>query len=353
MSIGVVVGVLLGLAVLVLVVELVRRTRALGRRSAQIQKQAVRTDRVLRRRTRALAREERRTRRRLEAHRTATEARASEQAAQLEVLRQEVGELKVEIRRQRRQVVNAVLTGTDPATSGGRGVAAADLVLPPVEIRMGGEHFRDDAAFVERAVRDVRILVEEAGLDERSRLLDWGCGAGRLAVGVKHVFGAVADYHGVDVQALLVDWAQENLADERTRFTRVDLSNQRYNPRGRPVWTIPGADASVDVFYAYSVFSHMQLDETAAYLREIARLLAPGARAVITAFVEDDVPEWSENPAGYGPLEWSGALHCVRFDRPAFERLVREAGLAVDAFEYGQETDGQSRYVLRPAVAAR
>ena len=54
-----------------------------------------------------------------------------------------------------------------------------------------------------------------------------------------------------------------------------------------------------------------------------------------------------ENPEGYGPLEWLGRLHCVRYDRAHYESLVAATGLAVDRFEYGRETDGQSMYVLR------
>jgi len=40
-------------------------------------------------------------------------------------------------------------------------------------------------------------------------------------------------------------------------------------------------------------------------------------------------------------------LHCTRFDRRHFEEHVAAAGMAVDRFVYGRETDGQSLYVLR------
>jgi ubiquinone/menaquinone biosynthesis C-methylase UbiE len=215
---------------------------------------------------------------------------------------------------------------------------------------MGGAHFEDDREFVASAVRDVHRLGRLAGLDTRSRVLDWGCGAGRLNVGIRVALGGVADYHGVDVQRVLIDWANEHLADEHSRFTFVDLANARYNPDGARARSIPGEDGAVDVFYAYSVFSHMLAPDVAAYLGEIARLLTSSGRAMVTAFVEEGVPDCTENPPGYGPLEWSGALHCVRFDRRAFEQLVGAAGLAVDRFVYGRETDGQSLYVLRPAT---
>jgi ubiquinone/menaquinone biosynthesis C-methylase UbiE len=214
---------------------------------------------------------------------------------------------------------------------------------------MGGDHFVDDLAFVESAVADVDRLQALAGLTADSRLLDWGCGAGRLAVGIKHTLGNVADYHGVDVQPQLIEWADENLSDEHTRFTLVDQANARYNPDGSLVREIPTQNDSVDVFYAYSVFSHMLVDDISAYLRVIARILAPTGHAIVTAFVEDDVPSWTENPVGYGPLTWTGRLHCVRYNKAFFDLLLRHWGLDVVHFEHGQETDGQSLYVLTRA----
>ena len=221
------------------------------------------------------------------------------------------------------------------------------LVLPPGRYRMGGAHFKDDKAFIRTAVRDVERLEQYCGLTADSALLDWGCGAGRLAVGVRQHLGRVRDYHGVDVQPELVAWAEANLAGPGYRFTCVDVSNERYNPDGSKERTIAAEPATVDVFYAYSVFSHMNDEDTPAYLALIGQGLSARGRALLTCFVEEDVAPWQENPDGYGPLDWKGRLHCTRFERQHFEGHVRAAGLAVERFEYGQETDGQSLYVLR------
>lgn len=228
------------------------------------------------------------------------------------------------------------------------GTSPAGVKLPPTVYRMGGAHFRQDETFVSSAVAEVGRLEERIGLNPSSRLLDWGCGAGRLAVGVVERMGRIDRYHGVDIQKHLVDWAQRHLGDRPGfTFTHVDLANPRYNPGGSHERTIPGASGDYDGFYAYSVFSHLMGDDTAAYLVEVSRLLAPGGRAFVTAFVEEDVPDEEENPAGYGPLQWSGPLHCVRFERGFFEDMVRVAGLEVEALEHGGETDGQSLYILR------
>lgn len=214
---------------------------------------------------------------------------------------------------------------------------------------MGGVHFLDDAAFVASAKRDVARLAQQ-GLTRDSALLDWGCGAGRLAIGVLETWGGIARYDGIDVQKDLVTWATRHVARGSIAFTHVDISNARYNRNGSPERRIPGGSSTYDAVYGYSVLSHMDASELAAYLREICRLLKPDGFAWVTAFVEDGVPDVSENPAGYGPIPWAGALHCVRFERAYFDSVASSAGLRVHLFEHGQETDGQSSYVLRPSV---
>lgn len=221
--------------------------------------------------------------------------------------------------------------------------------LPPLELRSGGEHFVQDADYVRLAVRDVVTLQEVGGLDAGSRVLDWGCGAGRLAVGL-HLAGAdFASYLGVDVQAPDVDWANEHLATDRMRFVRVDAPNERYNPAGTAGHDLPAERGSVDVFFAYSVFSHLAADDTARYLDSLAEVLSPSGRAVVTAFTEPDVQAWQENPEGYGPIAWDGPLHCVRYDEDFFADLAAASGLGMLQVRYGGETDGQSLLVLAHA----
>lgn len=215
---------------------------------------------------------------------------------------------------------------------------------------MGGDHFRSDEAFVDSAVGEVDRLAELVGLDERSSLLDWGCGAGRLAIGVAERMSRIEAYVGLDVQHHLIDWAARHLGRrEGFQFAWVDVVNARYNSGGAKQAVIPASESSFDIVYAYSVFSHMQSADSYAYLNEFSRVLKPDGRAFFTAFVEEDVPDEIVNPHGYGPIQWSGPLHCVRYSREYFERILVKANLEVELRQHGQETDGQSLYVVRTA----
>lgn len=231
---------------------------------------------------------------------------------------------------------------------------ASGLPLPPVPLRAGGTHFRANRDFVAAARAEARRLIDTAGLDAGSRVLDLGCGAGRLAIGIVAELGAIRSYCGIDVGAPVVAWCERHLAPRAPclEFRRVDVRNERYNPTGSEMgqgYRLPVGDASVDIVHAYSLFSHMVAADVVAYVGEVRRVLAAGGRAVVTAFVEDDVPAQTSNPAGYGPRTWRGALHCVLFERRFFDALLADAGLRTVDFRHGGETDGQSLYVLAAA----
>ena len=233
------------------------------------------------------------------------------------------------------------------------------LVLPPAKLRWGGPRYRDDAVYVNSGRRNVRMLAKAAGLTESSRVLDVGCGPGRLLTGLLAEFGSVGAYVGVDVNRPVVEWAQENLADPEhgIDFRHIDVPNERYNRKGRESSrTLPIGDESFDIITLLSVFSHMWLRDIEAYCLEIARLLSPGGRVFLTAFTEYGVPLEEENPKNYH-REWSGPLHCVRLNRPHFEEIIYRSGLVIHKFDYRNTADGQSSFLVGrgddPAFEAR
>jgi SAM-dependent methyltransferase len=226
--------------------------------------------------------------------------------------------------------------------------------LPPSSIRLGGHNFEDDGAFLDAAVRDAQRLQGDLGISVSSRVLDIGCGVGRLPIGLLAHFGQMPPYTGVDVTEGVIRWCQKHITDPAATFVHLDLANKRYNPRGEAIsgsLRLPLSDASFDAIYLYSVFSHMELLDIKTYLKEFKRLLAPDATVFLTAFVEDDVPDVEVNPAGYGtfPGDWEGELHCVRYNRGFLEQQITSAGLKVSRLDHAGDTDGQSAIYLQHA----
>jgi SAM-dependent methyltransferase len=242
-----------------------------------------------------------------------------------------------------RDLARKVTNWLDARRTSGR--SPTGMPLPPARFRMGGSNFESDDAFIEGGRKDARRLVKLADLGSEKSVLDFGCGSGRLAVGLIEELGGVQRYVGFDVQRHLIHWAQSHIVWPGFSFVGMDAPNARYRPNGKGARAIPVYD-TFDVAYAYSVFSHMQTDDVRSYLREFKRLLNPGGRAFFTAFVEDGVPQQTVNPDRYGSVKWEGPLHCVRFSREWFDSLVDELGFKVQHVEHGSDTDGQSLYVV-------
>ena len=113
-------------------------------------------------------------------------------------------------------------------------------------------------------------------LGRDSRVLDFGCGWGRL------------------LRLFLREVAPENLLGVDVLDQAIELCRQ-INPwcrfeRIEPLPPIALSDQSFDLIYLFSVFSHLSEDAHAAWLAEFHRLLRPGGLLIATtrprAFIE-------------------------------------------------------------------
>jgi SAM-dependent methyltransferase len=233
-------------------------------------------------------------------------------------------------------------------------VIYGDITLPPCELRSGGPDFGEDAFFLASARAEADRLVRAFALSKKSRVLDIGCGVGRLAIGILSRVGQIEKYRGVDVNRRSIRWCRRYLEGVHPsfRFVRINVRNPRYNPSGRalsPNFRLPFANREFDVVYLYSVFSHMPTADVRIYLQESRRVLAPSGGLFFTAFAESDVPEVSVNPEGYR-REWTGPLHCVRYNREFLQSLLSENGFTLAQTDYATETDGQSAFYATIAL---
>ncbi len=131
------------------------------------------------------------------------------------------------------------------------------------------------------------------GLKGEDRVLDIGCGAGRMAIGIGHRYGWTNALTGFDIIKVDVDVCREGITSQHPNFQfhHVDAWNGHYNSKGvvRPHEVLfPAADASIDFAFATSVFTHMFRREVAHYLAECLRVLAPGGALLTTWFILTD-----------------------------------------------------------------
>jgi SAM-dependent methyltransferase len=146
-----------------------------------------------------------------------------------------------------------------------------------------------------RAVGDelLGLLIDQAQLRPGERVLDVGCGIGRLARPLTGYLSATGSYAGFDVVPAGIEWCRERIESRfaNFRFELADVRNATYNPDGGAdpaAYRFPYPDGSFDLAAATSLFTHLTPAAAANYLRETARVLAPGGRLLATFFVLDD-----------------------------------------------------------------
>jgi SAM-dependent methyltransferase len=136
----------------------------------------------------------------------------------------------------------------------------------------------------------VEKFITLGGLQPHHRVLDVGCGIGRIAGPLTQYLDAQGSYEGFDIVKMGIDWCNEKIAPRyrNFRFQLVDISNSQYNPGGAGSacgFRFPYEPGSFDFVCLTSVFTHMQRAPFECYLGEIARVLKVGGRCFVTFFV--------------------------------------------------------------------
>ncbi|MEO0883927.1 MAG: class I SAM-dependent methyltransferase [Pseudomonadota bacterium] len=150
------------------------------------------------------------------------------------------------------------------------------LAIPPALLMATVAGHADWRGFLrsgEDALATFAAAVDRNGGDFSSaeRVLDFGCGCGRLA---RHAPAYTsAEFHGVDYNPDLVAWCDQNLPGT---FALNKL---------RPPLNVP--DNHFDTMYLLSVFTHLRIPTQTEWLKEFHRILKPGGHCLIT--FHDDV----------------------------------------------------------------
>jgi SAM-dependent methyltransferase len=216
----------------------------------------------------------------------------------------------------------------------------------------------------------LRLVVDLAGLPPDARVLDAGCGLGRLAVPLARTLGPDGRYAGFDVVEDVVWWCRKNLArrDPRLSFEHADVVSAMYNPRGRvapEAFAFPYPDSAFDRVVAFSLFTHLEAPAAARYLAESARVLRPGGRLLATFFLLDETAE-AGIAAGHTHLTFRhrtpGAVHAledpatpeaaVALPRPWLDDALAQAGLTLLALHPGRWTASLDGLTYQDVVVA-
>lgn len=136
----------------------------------------------------------------------------------------------------------------------------------------------------------LQFFIKYGGLAPEHRVLDVGCGCGRMAVPLMKYLSPSSSYEGFDIMRIGIDWCQRHIArhDSRFGFKLANIYNKSYNPKGNiqpSEFVFPYPDASFDFVFLTSVFTHMLSADMRHYLSEISRVLKPNGRCMASFFL--------------------------------------------------------------------
>ncbi len=170
-----------------------------------------------------------------------------------------------------------------------------DPLVPPDWLRgVGG-------GFEKMGEKFFRFFVDYGGLAPDERVLDVGCGTGRMARPLTKYLTS-GTYDGIDIVEPSIKWCQRAYRKHPNfQFHFTDIYNKMYNPAGKHLaaqYRFPFGDGSFDFVFLTSVFTHMLPADVENYLAEVARCLSPGGRRFATFYLH--------SPAALGHAQQSG-----------------------------------------------
>jgi len=104
---------------------------------------------------------------------------------------------------------------------------------------------------------------------KNKRILDWGCGPGRIIRHLPEVIGNECEYFGTDYNEKTIKWCSENL--KGIHFNKNTLAAK-----------LPYEDNFFDIIYGISIFTHLSEQLHYDWYNELYRILKPSGVMFLT-----------------------------------------------------------------------
>ncbi len=166
------------------------------------------------------------------------------------------------------------------------------------------------------------------------QVFDIGCGV-KIAQAIVEFDLPIRKYHGLDINPEIIGFLRDALEeDERFDFTFSNFHNELYNPNGERMGAESHMPVEVDHFdaaWAFSVFTHLNPNDTRHMLRMARDCLVEGGLFYFSAFINPGAAEPFVDAIPDQPLKWA------YFSEEFFIEMILESGLEVVRYREPEE----------------
>lgn len=194
--------------------------------------------------------------------------------------------------------------------------------------------------YKESGVEFFRMILEHLNITKSNKVLEIGCGTGRIAVPFINHIGN--NYYGFDVNDLYVDYCRTISGN----FTHLDVIHEDWNPAGSINPTevaFPHKNNYFSAVFSIAVFNHFHISWFKRYVAESARVLTKGGKIFFTLIITSEPKSDTGPPFKFNHRteeEWydyeDKKLYNVAFPEKLIRRIMIENGLMIqEPIRYG------------------
>lgn len=202
-----------------------------------------------------------------------------------------------------------------------------DSMIPP---RSLSRAIGPDGDFEKVGEEFKNYFIKYAQLEKNAKVLDVGCGVGRIAIPLTDYLNEEGNYYGIDINEKLIKWCNERISTKHPnfRFIHSDILNKHYNKNGKALaheYKFPFDNETFDFIFLTSVFTHMFPADIENYMQEISRVLKHKGKCLITFFIINDESKRL--------MELPGSSHSFKFHNDEYfynKELDPEAAIAFE-----------------------
>lgn len=156
------------------------------------------------------------------------------------------------------------------------------LAIPPADLRArvhGAEELSGFLRIGKTVTQNLESTIRslDIELNRSSRVLDFGCGCGRI-INWFHDLYPNTNFYGTDIDAEAIAWCRDNLSDKGLFSVNKPMSPLSYT------------NEFFDLIYSISIFTHLPEQMQFAWLKELKKVCKKGAYLLLTVHGEHLFP---------------------------------------------------------------